>query len=467
MTAIRSGPWIRRPIDFLGSGRLAVALLAVLALLLGVYLIVPQFDPGDPVLLQRWLDETGGVGRLAAALQLTDIRSSWLLHATYGLLFVNLLLCMSRRFRAAVILCRLPEEPPLPSPGWLRREVEGSAAGADGVAELLQRRGYRTLVADQVVYGVRGRFAVVGHWIFHVSLLALLVAGAFEAVAPDSFRGSVAVGEGELFDLHATPFLSTNLPPEAGVPSDLPPLRFQLEQIEVRTEGTEVRQLEATFSAPEGAPTPVGINRPYRRGPYQVLVRGLGYMPAWVIVDERGRMRQGAWVKLVPFPLQAEDSFPLGPHGSTARVRFLPDYEADGKRHRTRSHELRNPRFEVRLESGGQRVYEGLLEPDQRVPFRARREFFFLPEIRRYAVLDVIEERSHELIFALLAVMIAGLVIRYARIRKELLVRLGAHSMQVAGQSEILEHLFEEELERLADELGKMSPRSGTARGTA
>jgi hypothetical protein len=466
MTADRSGGWLRRQIDFLGSGRLAVVLLAVLALLLTVYLLVPQLDPNAP-LTEGVEGETGIAGRLVRALQLDDVQHSWLLYATYGLIFVNLLLCMIRRYRTAAALCRFPEHPPPVSSLWLERDGGCDPIGTDAVAELLRRNGYRTLVSDQTVYGLRGRLAVIGHWIFHTSLLFLLAAGVLVAATPDPFRATVAVGEREPFDLHSAPLMASNLVPEADLMADLPALRFEIEEIEVTTDDIEVRQLEAVFSGPEGARTSVGINRPYRSGSYQALVRGIGYMPAWVIVDERGRMRQGAWVKLAPFPLETEDSFPLGPHGSVAHVRLLPDYDAKRGRNAPGSHELRDPRFRLRLESNGELMYEGLLAPDERVQLRPGREFFFLPEIRRYVLLDITEEKGHQAIFLGLGLMIAGLFLRYGRLRKEILVQLGGPSMQIFGRSEILEHLFEEELERLADELGSTTRRADAKGGAA
>jgi hypothetical protein len=466
MTADRPGGWLRRQIDFLGSGRLAVALLTALALLLTVYLWVPQLDP-NATLPEGVESESGIAGRLVGALQLDDVQHSWLLYATYGLLFVNLLLCMIRRYRAAATQCRFPQHPPPVSSLWLEREGGRDPIGTDAIAECLRRNGYRTLVSDQTVYGLRGRFAVIGHWVFHTSLLFLVVAGVLVAVAPEPFRATVAVGEREPFDLHTAPLMASNLAPEAELPADLPPLRLEIERIEVATQDAEVRQLEAVFSGPEAVRASVGINRPYRSGAYQALVRGMGYMPGWVIVDEQGRMRQGAWVKLAPFPLETEDSFPLGPHGSVAHVRLLPDYDAKARRNVAGSHELRDPRFRLRLESNGEILYEGLLAPDERVQLRPRREFFFLPEIRRYLLLDVLEEKGHEAVFLALGVMIAGLFLRYGRLRKEILVELGGPSVRIFGRSEILEHLFEEELERLADELGSAARRAEAKGGAA
>jgi hypothetical protein len=450
-------PWLRRQYSFLGSGRLAIWLLTALGILLALYLFVPQGGQTEAELLQRWAEEKGVAGRLSHALGFTDILHSWWLYATYALLFVNLLLCMIRRFRAAVNLCRFPGEPPRVSSLWLQRELDVPGLEPETVAERLEKKGYRTLVADGTVYGLRGRFAVVGHWVFHVSLLALLVGGVLIAATPDPFRGTAGIGEQEPFELHSAPFLSTTMP----VTRDLPGLRFRMETIDVRTEGRDVRRFEATLSTPDGKRHTLGINRPYRRSPYQVVVHGFGFMPGWVIVNARGRMVRGAWVKLIPFPLRAEDSFPLGVDGSKVHVvRFYPDYEREGGKDRTRSQELRNPRFNVRVVWRGQQIYKGLLEPDQRVRLEGGQEFFFLPEIRRYSLVDVMHERGHATVFTCLGVMILGLLIRYARIRKEIVVRFAQGSLQVFGRSEIFHDLFSEELTRLASEIAGASSRT-------
>jgi cytochrome c biogenesis protein ResB len=455
--------WLRRQYDFLASRRLAAVLLAVLTALLVVYVLIPQLDPTDAELLRRWDEAKGVVGRLLRAFGLTDVQHSWLLLGTYGLLFVNLLLCMIRRFRAVVRLYRFPESPPAISPIWLHREVNGTDFDAGEGAAVIRRKGYRTLIDDNTIYGLRGRFAIVGHWVFHLSLLVLFVGGMWVAASPEPFRGTVGVGEGEPFKLHTAVFLGTNMPPS----QDLPEVRFKMEKIEVLTEGEEVRRFETLLSTPEGRQVAVGINHPYRKRPYQVLVNGFGYMPGWVVVNKRGRMLGGAWVKLVPFPRIVEESFPIGSGGSKVTVRFFPDYKAGEIISRSRSHELHNPRFETRIVWRGEQVFEGLLEPGQRVELGDGREFFFLPEIRKYGVLIIMQERGHEIIFAGLGIMVLGLLLRYARIRKEILVRVEGGSLQLFGRSEILKNLFAEELDRLAAELAEAGPPPLSRKGMA
>jgi hypothetical protein len=457
----RFSSWLRRQTDFLASGRLTVWLLAILVLVLCVYLLVPQQDQVSARVFELWLERSGLAGQLCRALGLTDILHSLFFWVPYALMFANLLLCMIRRLRATRGLCRFPESPPQPSSTWVRREVEATGSGQQRIAGLLRSRGYRTLVAGESVYGLRGRFAIVGHWLFHLGLLALLIAGIFVATVPDPFRGMVGVGEGEAFELHVTPFLSSSRP----VDSELPALRFHMDRIEASTEGGRVRRFEASLSTPEGERASIGVNRPYRKTPYQVMVHGFGYMAGWVIVNQRGRMIRGAWVKLAPFPLERSDSFSLGDDQSGVHARLYPDFEQEGEEARSRSHELRNPRFRARIVWRGEKVYSGLLDPEQRVRLQDGVEFFFLDEIRRYSLLDVIQERGHGTVFACLGIMTLGLVLRYVRIRKEILVRLDGETLQVFGRGEIFESLFAEEFGRLVDALSSANPRPEDRRG--
>ena len=283
--------------------------------------------------------------------------------------------------------------------------------------------------------------------------------GSWVAAAPGVFRGTAGVGEGEPFDLYRAPFLTTSIP----LSPELPELRFKIEKIEVLTEGEALRQFEARVSTPEGRQAVIGINRPFRKRPYQVLVTGFGYMPGWAVVNQRGRMVQGAWIKMVPFPQLEEDSFSIGPETSTVNVRFFPDYQVDGDKARTLSYELKKPKFEARILWRGEQVFEGLLEPGQRVDLGDGRQFFFLKDIRKYGMLDVMREQGHEIIFTGLVIMVLGILIRYAMIRKEIMVRVGPESLHLYGRSEILMNLFAEEFEQLAKELDKTgpSPRKG------
>jgi hypothetical protein len=449
MTDSRLGSWLRRLIARLASGRLAAWLLAILVCVIAVYSFLPQQDQAHPQALEHWVAQKGLVGRLCRTLGLTNVLHTGLFWAPYTLLTANLVVCMTRRVRSTWRLLAFPDRPPRTDASWLHREVAANGLREEAIAALLRKQGYGTLVAEGRVYALRGRFAIAGHWLLHGGLLALLVAGFFLVAAPDPFRGMVGVGEQEPFDLHAARFLASSRP----VGPELPGLRFRVEEFDILTEGSEVRRYEARLATEGGEPARLAINRPYRRPPYQVLVHGFGYMAGWVIVNERGQMLNGAWVKLIPFPLEQSDTFSLGLEESSVRVRLYPDHERDGEEDRSRSFELGNPRFAARVVWKGELIYNGLLAPEERVPLQDGLEFFFLPEIRRYGLLEIIQEQGHAPVFACLGIMIFGLVVRYGRIRREILVQRSEGALQVHGRAEIFESLFAEELDRLSDAL--------------
>jgi hypothetical protein len=442
---------LRRLIGFLGSGHLAVMLLVATSCILYLYLVIPQVGQLDERELLSWVERKGAAGRTFQALGFTDLLHSWLFWAVYGLLLVNLSVCMTRRLALVVRLCRFPESPPEPGSGWIRREVDVAGMATEQVARTLRSNGYRSRYSASDIYALRGRFASIGHWVFHAGLLAILLIGGSLAAAPPPFGGSVGVGEGEPFDLHQARFVSSN----QAVDPELPPLRFRVDRVGLHMEPQGVKGSQVDLTSPEGSQATIAINQPYRSGPFQVLVHGFGFMPGWVVVNLRGHPLGSAWLKLLPYPLVGEDSFPLGSDGSTVFVRFYPDHQLENGQDRNLSQELRNPRFRTRVVWRGEEVYAGLLSPGARVPLEPGKEFFFLPEVRKYALLDVIEERGQAPVFACFGVMIVGLLLRYGRIRKEIVVRVRADSLELFGRGEIFEHLFAEDMDRLAQELVK------------
>jgi hypothetical protein len=466
---------VRRTIDLLASGRLAVALLAILAGLLFLYLFIPQFGPGETAQLDHWVQRTGAAAELSRALGLNGIRNSWWLLGSVSLLLVNLSVCMARRVPAAIRALRVVDPPPESFREWPRRRIGGPAGNLDPIAPALRRWGFRVQESAATMYGVRGRQAILGHWLFHAGLALLIGGGSLAAIRPDPFRGAIGIGEGESFRLTEASWLSTTTP-TAG---EMPELEFRLERVHTGTSGDRVLEFDAFLSTPEEGEVRIGINRPYRHRPYQVMAHGFGFMPGWAIVDARGRMLRGAWVKLVPFPLQQEESFPIGPRTSKVHVLFHPDGRGGNGQPVPETDEpygggkpgpepdKTEPVFQTRIVLRGETIFDGMLAPDERVPIGGGREFFFLPEIRRYVLADVIEEKGHAITFAAFAIMIVGLGLRYGRLRKEVVVRSGPEGLELFGRAELFPHLFGEEMDRLAADLATRPERKDRRRAAA
>lgn len=310
------------------------------------------------------------------------------------------------------------------------------------------------MITDGAVYGLRGRFAAVGHWVFHFGLLVLVVGSLLGARGGRPFRAAAVLGEGEPFDLHESDLLGSTEP----ISEELAPLRFTLDKIDAGTEGLEVRRFDATMVAPGGSTAMMGINRPYRVSPYQVLAQGFGYMPGWVIVDARDRMLKGAWLKMAPFPYEGEEIIRIGPRTSDVAVTFYPDHDLQDGEDVSRTYDLRNPRFKARVRLRGETLFDGLLAPGQRVPLDEGRSFFFLEDIRMYGIFDVVRDQGYGVIFAGFGVTTLGLLVRYGRIRKEVLAKTTPSGLRVSGKSEMLDSLFREEMDSLIEEMVGSAP---------
>jgi len=447
---------LNRAVAFLASGRVAVWVMTALLLLLIAFGVVPQFEATSPD-LAVWLEDNPVLGPILHGMELTDVRRSVLFYAAYALLMVNLSLCMVRRAIPVLRSARAPRTPPMVTPDWLSRRVPG--AGLEAARAVLRARKYHLLEHEGALYGLRGRFALAGHWTFHVGMLLLIYAGAVLTYAPDPFRGRLGVGEGEVVDIHRTPFLVHNQEGATSwfAPEHLPPLSFQLESLHWTAAEGEVREIEATLIDAEGQRHDVGINRPYRHYPFQVMLDSMGFMPGWVL-ERNGLLLSSAWVKLPSAPGDQADAFSLGFHGMVARVVFEPDIT---RRTYLEHSEPTKPAFVIEILQGEERLFKGMVAPGQTITLdRKGTTFRILPEIRRYALMEVVKEGEHRPIFAFFFVMIIGLGIRYWKIRKEVVVREDGIGLLVAGRTEMHPHLFAEELEAMVAEITPSGARS-------
>ena len=433
----------------LASNRLAIVLLILLAVLLLIYLLVPQVDTAYSDITQSGTLTSAIRTALLHFFNMYDVQRSWLLFITYILLFINLGLCQVRRFRFISQKLSFPSHPPSINAGWPYLKTIDCGLKSKSVEEMIQSKGFRLLVENDIIYGLRGRFSIAGHWIFHIGLAILIGYGLWIVTIPAPFRGIVGVGEGESFDLKTSEFLSTTRPASA-LAHDL---AFKLEKIDALLEGEDVRKFEALLSTPRGKPSSIKINNPFRKTPYQAMIHGFGYMPGWVIVNQRGKMIYGSWLKLVQFPLFSEDSFLIGPDESKVIVSFYPNYKPDRPESEKPDQTLANPRFMTKITWKGRKVFEGLLKPREKVTLDGAHSFLFMKEVRKYAILNVIEERPYRIIFAVFGILILGVVVRYSRTRKEILINIKDESIEIYGRSEMLENLFAEELDNLVSEL--------------
>jgi cytochrome c biogenesis protein len=301
--------WAWRQLTSMRTALLLLLLLAVAAVPGSVF---PQrrVNVGQ---VEQYLADNPDYGPWLDRLGLFDVYSSPWFSAIYLLLFVSLVGCVLPRTR--VHLRALRAAPPRTPrrlerlPGHARVVVDRPADDVlDTLAATLRRRRYRVARHDDVsVSAERGYLAETGNLVFHLALLALLVAVAAGSLF--GYSGQVLVVEKTSFANSVASYDTF----EAGTRVDrgnLAPFAFTLDQLRVRFEtqakGSQFgapRQFDADVTVrdePGAAPRQVTIspNQPLDSGGARVFLLGNGYAPVVTVRDGNGDV---AWSGPVPF----------------------------------------------------------------------------------------------------------------------------------------------------------------------
>ena len=193
-------PWTARLWEDLSSVRLAVVLLAVLALLSILGTLVPQGQP-DPSYFTRY----GPTGyTLIKYLQLDRLYHSWYYLGLLALLGVNTLACTIKRFRRSWRLVRRPRRlspaqiPRLENSAELRIAVTPSAA-LERAARVLRGRGYRVTRTGAQLLAQKHLIGRLGVDLFHASLLLLLLGALIGGVV--GYEAFLTGHKGDVLDV--------------------------------------------------------------------------------------------------------------------------------------------------------------------------------------------------------------------------------------------------------------------------
>ena len=287
--------WAWRQLTSMRTALLLLLLLAVAAVPGSVF---PQrrVNVGQ---VEQYLADNPRYGPWLDRLGLFDVYSSPWFSAIYLLLFVSLVGCVLPRTPRR--LERLP--------GHAVVVVERPADDVlDALAATLRKRRYRVARHDAVsVSAERGYLAETGNLVFHLALLALLVAVAAGSLF--GYAGQVIVVEKTSF-ANAVPSYDSF---ESGPRVDrgtITPFAFTLEQLRVRFEtqakGSQFgapRQFDADLTVrdePGAVPRRVTIspNQPLDSNGARVFLLGNGYAPVITVRDGNGDV---AWSGPVPF----------------------------------------------------------------------------------------------------------------------------------------------------------------------
>jgi cytochrome c biogenesis protein len=294
--------WLRWGWRQLTSMRTALVLLFLLSLAAVPGSLFPQ-SSASPANVDAWHKKHTFWAPVFDKLGMFNVYSSHWFGAIYLLLFISLIGCIVPRTWQFVGVLRA--KPPTAPRRLARLPVYAtwrSSADADAVLaeshRLLGRRRFRAVTQGNAVSSEKGYLREVGNLLFHISLIAMLIAFAFTKL--DGGMGTVIVVEGEGFSNNVTQY--DDFEPSAYYTADsLKPFHFTLDSFDAtyQTSGdqfgtprTYAAHISYVNGAGDGKATPgtIEVNHPLKIGSSNVYLTAHGFAPVLQIKNAKGEI---------------------------------------------------------------------------------------------------------------------------------------------------------------------------------
>ena len=255
----------------------------------------------------------------------------------------------------------------------------------------------------------RGERAPLGTYLFHGALLVLALGFGTTMLFREELKAWAA--EGEEFAGAPEQWLSRASP--RPLSRGAPPLRFEVRSItpELWRDQLLFTELSADLALPGGERATTRINRPLWLG-FGTFLRlsGFGYAPRYELTDARGRVVDGAFVKMNVFPPGMADFIRPERLPYRIRVEVLPDLAFEGDRPVTRTLNLVNPGFRVHVWRGKVDVGGAVLRRGE--PFAMEGLVLRFPEIRYWGEFSVLRDPGAPILLLGLLLGLAGLLLK-------------------------------------------------------
>jgi hypothetical protein len=341
----------------------------------------------------------------------------WLL---YALLLINTGTCLWKRI--PVLKRDLATSPRLTErqPDWeleTRPETTAEEAG-----ELLRRVGFRHVAIDgERAWGIRRRWAALGTYLFHGAFFLLAAGFLLTFLSRQEVKVRVATGE----QYTGGPDQLLSISPPRALSLGIPALAFEVANI--RPEFWSDQLLFTTLEAQierNGRRSTTRINRPLWIGPATFLrLSGFGYAPLYELVDRRGAVLDGAYVKMNVFPPGQRDYFVLPDHPHRIYVEVLPDVAVEDGVAVTRSLNLVNPGVQLRVLRGRVDLGGALLRDGE--GFEIEGMTLRFPEIRYWGEFSIVRDPGALILFLGYAIALTGLLLKIRGGRAEAVWQAG------------------------------------------
>ncbi|MGA4668850.1 cytochrome c biogenesis protein ResB [Propionibacteriaceae bacterium Y1923] len=292
------------PVEFLRWGwtqltsmRTALVLLFLVALAAIPGSLIPQ-EAVSPIRVLDFAEANPQLDRIYRPLYLYDVYGSPWFAAIYLLLFVSLIGCILPRIKVYWRALRTPP-PKIPArltrlPEWGRGKLALSRDDALAAAtQELRARRFRVVASEQGLSAERGYLRELGNLVFHLSLVVVLGAVAFNNIF--TFKGTATVVEGAGFSNVITQYDEFNAGPGVDM-NDLPPFSLRVNRFHAAFErGNTQRGAARLFDADITATTASGtkdvnvhVNQPLNIDGVNVHLLGHGYAAHVTVRDANG-----------------------------------------------------------------------------------------------------------------------------------------------------------------------------------
>lgn len=255
-----------------------------------------------------------------------------------------------------------------------------------------------------------------GSMVFHLGLLIVIAATSLGPLT--RFWATVVLPQGVTVGLEDEQFATIHSTPALG----------ETPLISLRLDWQETRYEEGRFRVDYAAALSIGlmdeegyrqrketirVNSPVRDGGYQFMLDSGTLAPLFVLRDSNGEVVFERFVNVSNLPGR-EDSFKIPEAGLSVHTRFFPDMFREGESYGTRSMELKNPAFGLKVTDDADPftdIWSGVLKEGERAEFKAMTlEFSGLKPV---VTLQVMKDPTYWGIYAGWALIVAGLMVRH------------------------------------------------------
>ncbi|MHC4278309.1 MAG: cytochrome c biogenesis protein ResB, partial [Planctomycetota bacterium] len=253
-----------------------------------------------------------------------------------------------------------------------------------------------------------------GSFVFHVGILTVIVATSLGPLT--RFYATVLLPQGMAVNLDDGQFTTVHSTPAF---TEVPFINLRLDWQENSYEDgwfpvDYAAGLSLGFMGTDGyrrTDEIIRVNSPLRKKGYQFMFESGNLAPLFILKDAKGDILFKKYENLSD-KTEVEDTFNIPEAGLTVYTRFFPDMYREGGKYGTRSLELKNPAFGIKVttkEDPFMDIWSGVLKKGERAEFGGMT--LELKDLKPVVILKVIKDPTYYGIFAGWLLIIVGLTV--------------------------------------------------------